>query len=121
MSDKRTDYRLMFPSRFVCSADLCGEDRNVTIEKVVVESLQMTGGRAEEKPVCYFAGAKKALVLNKTNAKTIAKIHGTLTDEWAGKHITLYPTTTKFGRDTVDCVRVRDKAPTKPATKEATK
>lgn len=108
MSDPKTDYRLMFPSRFICSADLMGKDRTVTIDRVAVEELQMVGGKTEAKPVCYFAGAKKALVLNKTNAKTIAKLHGTQTDEWAGKSITLFPTTTKFGRETVDCIRVRE-------------
>jgi phosphopantetheine adenylyltransferase len=78
----------------------------VNLEDLNAE-LQMAGGNKEVKPVLYFANAKKKLVLNKTNAKAIAKLHGSAAEGWAGKQVVLYPTTTRCGRDVVDCVRVR--------------
>lgn len=114
MSDPRTDYRLMFPSDYIAAPDLMGRDAPVVIESVKVENLKMAGGKSEDKPVVRFVGKKKALVLNKTNARTIAKLHGNQTDEWVGKGVTLYPTTTTFGRETVDCLRIRPTAPNIP-------
>jgi hypothetical protein len=104
------DYRLLFPNDYIAAHDLRGKDVTKTIKSVTVEKLRMTGGRVEKKPVVQFSDTPKKLVLNKTNAKVVAAHHGTDTDKWAGKKVTLYPTTTLFGKDTVDCVRVREKA-----------
>lgn len=51
--------------------------------------------------------ASKRLVLNKTNSKVIASMHGAQAKGWKGKSITLYTTTTKLKGDTVDCIRVK--------------
>jgi hypothetical protein len=98
---------LLYPSDYVAAADLKGKDVTVTIDRVEKNELQMAGGKKEIKPVLYFTNAKKKLVLNKTNAKAIARLHGSVAENWAGKQIVLYATTTKCGRDVVDCVRVR--------------
>jgi hypothetical protein len=50
-------------------------------------------------------------VLNRTNAKRIAKLYGPDTDKWLGKPITLYPSECDFGDETVPCLRVRPEAP----------
>lgn len=91
---------------------------SLTIAGVQVEQLRTTGGN-EEKAVVTFQELEKRgkgkphkFVLNKTNAQTIAKVLGSPeTDDWRGKRITLYPTTCQAFGETVDCVRVRDKAP----------
>jgi len=101
--------RLMFPTDYVTAADLNGQDKTVTIASLSQEELTMQGGIKETAWIVTFAEAKKKLVLNKTNAKTIAKLHGDESDDWIGKQITLYPTTCKYGRDTVDCIRIRGK------------
>lgn len=85
-----------------------GKDHTVVIESVLPKvELVMQGGIKETKPVLAFAGRKKKLVLNKTNATAIASLHGDDTGGWIGKPVTLYPTKTKCGRETVDCVRIR--------------
>lgn len=104
------DFRLLFPNDYIGSADLRGKDVTKTIKAVIVEKLRMTGGKSEKKPVVLFSDTPKKLVLNKTNAKLIAGQHGNDTEQWIGKKITLYPTTTQFGLATVDCVRVREKS-----------
>ena len=99
---------LMFPSDFVKAADLGGKDVTKTIKSVTIDELTMRGGRKEKKPVIRFSDAEKKLVLNKTNATVIAKMYGNETDNWVGKQITMYPTTTTFGADTTDCIRIRE-------------
>lgn len=115
--------RLLFPSRYLCAADLHDKDVHLTIAELKVEDLQVKGGDSERKPVLYFEETRakaekqgnpkkeKRLVLNKTNALQIAALHGTETDEWVGKRITLYATMCQAFGDTVDCIRVKDTVP----------
>jgi hypothetical protein len=51
------------------------------------------------------------LLLNKTNAKTIAQMYTKKPANWVGKLITLYPTTTEVGGETQDCIRIRNQPP----------
>ncbi len=102
----------MMDRDYIYAFDLQGKDVTVTIEKVTGGELTGQGGRKAKKPLAFFRGKQKPLALNSTNCKTIAALYGNDTTEWAGKAITLYPTTTTMGGDTVDCIRVR---PEKPA------
>jgi len=97
---------LMFPSKYLRAVDLDGE-RLVTIADVVMDELVMRGGRREEKPVIHLKGDDKMLVLNKTNAETIAGLYGGESDEWRGKELVLFPTDVTFGRERVLAIRVR--------------
>jgi len=51
------------------------------------------------------------VVLNKTNAKIIASLHGNETDDWPGKKIILYATEVDFRGEIVDAIRVRKRIP----------
>jgi len=104
---KGTDYRLLFERDFIAAVDLQDQDVTVTIESIKVEEITGEGGRKDRCPVLRMRGKKKALVLNVTNARKIAAMYGNHVEGWAGKKITLYPTTCQFGRNTVDCIRVR--------------
>lgn len=100
-------YKLMYPSEYLAAADLHGKEQKVTILRVEIEDLVGSDGKKQSKPVVWFEKAKKRMVMCKTNAKAIAKLHGTDTDNWTGKAITVYPTTCiAFGQE-VECVRVR--------------
>lgn len=105
------DYRTMFDSDYLFAFHLQG--REVTLKIARVESGLVKGekGKKDRKPVVYFAGKEKGLALNKTNGKTIAGLYGNDTAQWIGKLVTLYPTTTEFGRETVDCIRIRPGVP----------
>lgn len=116
------DARLLFPNKFISAADLRGKDVSLTISKVVLDELRTDQG-SEKKPVIFFqemearhhAGKSpnnKRLVMNKTNMKIIGKaLKSYETKEWEGQRITLYPTQCLAFGQTVDCVRVREKAP----------
>lgn len=107
-----TDYRSMFDKDAIGAWDLNGKDATVTIESVKPGTVGgHSGKKAAKKPIIRFKGKRKHLVCNVTNAATIASLYGNHVEKWVGQRITLYPTTTTFGRDTVDCVRIR---PVKP-------
>jgi hypothetical protein len=115
-------YAKMFDSEYIGAWDLTDDDDkpkdiHVTIDKVEKRVLKSRRGE-ESKPVLWFRGAKKAMVCNKTNARTIANMHGNDVADWAGKRITLYSTTTQTADGEVPCIRVR---PTPPAPPKATK
>ena len=94
-----------FPSQFLRACDLKGATTTVTIEKVLYE---LVGRERETKPVVYFVGKTKGVVLNKTNARKITELAGSgITEEWTGVAIALYPTETEFSGEMVDCIRVK--------------
>ncbi len=103
-----------FPSRYLCCDDLQGNAVEAVIATVTIESI----GDDVVKPVIHFIGAKKGLVLNKTNALAIAATYGNETDDWLQRPIVLFPTTTPFRGIDVACIRVRVN-PQPPQTKAA--
>ena len=89
-----------------------GKDIVVKVKDVKIEMIQDPKGGSEEKPVMYFEGNIKPLILNTTNMKTIEKVTGTpYLDEWAGKKLQLcVAPVSAFGSMTTG-VRVREFAP----------
>jgi hypothetical protein len=70
--------------------------------------FEPVGQKREMKPVLYFTGKDKGMVLNKTNAKNIANLIGSFeTDEWIGFRIRLYATNVEFQGETVESIRVK--------------
>ncbi len=97
----------IFPSKYLSAADLQNKEVIVTIERVEFDQFDNDGGKAT-KPVAYFHGSQKAMVLNKTNAATIGDIAGQDdTDNWPGARICLYPTMVPFGNKMTEAIRVK--------------
>jgi hypothetical protein len=97
----------VFPSKFLKGGDL-SKPITLTIERTPLEPLKSSDGKEQIKTVLYFVGAKKGLVLNKTNWCAIADITGDDdSDNWPGHKIELYPTKTQMGPKMVDAIRVR--------------
>jgi hypothetical protein len=67
----------------------------------------MRGGVKKLKVVIVFGDSDKKLVCNRTNADLIAAELGPHVSKWIGQKITMWPTTTTFGRETVECVRIK--------------
>jgi hypothetical protein len=91
-----------FPSTYLKAADLQGRPVSVHMDRVTMEDLG-----SEEKPVLYFHGAQKGLVLNKTNANTIASVYGDDTTAWTGQPITLVESMVDYQGRSVAAIRVR--------------
>jgi hypothetical protein len=104
------DYRTMYDREHIGAWDLQGRDVVVTISKVEAKELVSNRGK-NKRPIVHFEGREKSFVCNKTNGKTISVMYGNKTEDWAGKKITLYPSTTSAGGETVDCIRVRPAPP----------
>jgi hypothetical protein len=51
--------------------------------------------------------SQKPLILNATNSKSIQKLYGPYIEDWAGKSITLYASTTQLAGESVECLRIR--------------
>ena len=68
-----------------CTAEVVGEDR---------------------KLVLAFSNNDMPLVLNKTNASTLAELYGPETGAWEGKAIKLVPAETLYQGKMVKCIRI---------------
>jgi len=94
-----------FPSQYLKASDLGTSTVTVTVAHVAIEPV---GQDKQQKPVVYFEGKKKGMVLNRINSKKIAELAGTTeTDDWSGVRVALFATTTEFAGDTVECLRVK--------------
>lgn len=91
-----------FPSNFLKADDLQGREAKVTMARVNMEDI---GG--DHKPVLYFQGKEKGMVLNKTNSTNIASAYGPETDGWTGKEVILYSAWVDFQGKSVKAIRIR--------------
>jgi hypothetical protein len=108
-------YAKMFDNQYVGAWDLTDDedrpvDKTVTIEKVEKQKIKSQRGE-ETKPVLYFAGTPKGMIVNKTNARTIAGMYGNNVNDWIGKRVTLYQAMTSTPDGEKPCIRVRPVAP----------
>lgn len=99
-----------FPSKWLKSGDVEDGDLTFTIDRVVMEDIGQ-GDNQETKPVIYFRETDKGMVLNKTNADTISRLHTPETDNWIGKQISIFATEVDFAGKQTLALRVRMKAP----------
>lgn len=101
----------LFPSKYLKAADVAESDLDVTIKSIGRETMKnKETGEDENKPILFFEETKKGIVLNKTNAKQIIKLHGEK-ENWIGKKITLFSTEVDAFGETTEAIRVRSKAP----------
>jgi len=82
----------VFPSKYLRGSDLAGHAVTVTIDHVVLEQFYDQEIKGEvKKPVLYFEGKQKGLILGKSLAFAIAEVlHSKNTDDWKAKEIVLY-------------------------------
>ena len=87
------------------------EDLVVEITEVKTESVMNADGRNEECLVAHLKD-QKPLIVNKTNAKAIAKVAGSnYIEDWKGKQIALYISNVKAFGELVEAIRVRTVPP----------
>ena len=107
MSNEKTHWKLLTNPDYIGAYWLPeGQDVTVTIDYVVREQITGSGGKKEECTVAHLRDAKP-FILNATNSKSIAKLYGNFIEDWAGKPITLFASTTKMAGETVECLRIR--------------
>lgn len=112
MKEEKTHWkRLINPDYLGVYSLPDGKDMIVKIISVSREMVTSTNGKKEECTVAKIEG-QKPLILNRTNCKTIARMYESpYIEDWAGKTIQLYGTTTKMAGDVVECLRIRPVSP----------
>ena len=107
--DKEIDMNIFSAEMFeyLCAEMLPGDGRPVTLTiKATIEET-VAGPRGEQtKVIVHFVERPKKLILNKTNARTLARALGNETDEWHGARVTLGVESVKVGRNIVPSIRV---------------
>lgn len=113
MSETKTHWKKLTNPNYIGSHDFQpGQELTVTIEKVSNEVVKCFDGKSVKEESCIIAhikGAKKPLILNKTNCKIISKNLGSeYIEEWAGKSITLYVAKVRAFGENVDAIRIKN-------------
>lgn len=86
-----------------------GQELTITIESVGNEMVKNMDGKDESCIVARIKGAKKPLILNKTNCKLISKVLGTpYIEQWGGGKVILYVAKVKAFGEVVDAIRVKN-------------
>lgn len=108
-----------FPSKYLKAQDIpAAQMIPVIIDRIEIDNVG-TEEKPEHKPVMFFKGKQKGLVLNKTNAEAISVVYGDETDSWIGRSISLFAATTSFQGKTMPCLRVAVAKATPPAQRQA--
>lgn len=98
-------------SKWLKAGDLKKDGRPIKAEVIIDRPEVVEFKDGTKKIGLFFSGKEKGLVLNKTNAQLIAEQHGSNMSEWRGKRIKIYATTTDFGGERVECIRVEQFVP----------
>lgn len=88
-----------------------GQELTVTIETISNEVVKCFDGKSIKEETCIVArlkGAKKPLILNKTNCKIISRnLDTSYIEEWSGKQIILYVAKVKAFGEFVEAIRIK--------------
>ena len=90
-----------FPSKYLRCADLQGRTIRAVVANVVTEQM----GK-DMKPVIYFSGKQKGLVINKTKAMLLADAWGPETPNWLGREVSLRPDKALFEGKVTDAIAI---------------
>jgi hypothetical protein len=108
------DMRTVTPSQWFTANDFDAVGTEVTIGNVM---MQQVG--AQFKPVIYFNGQDKGLVLNPTNNNLLMSMLGWESKEWTGKKIVLFAFTAMFQGQPQQRIGVRSADGKAPQAKPA--
>lgn len=98
---------LMFPSDYIKAAEFKGREVTLTITKVTHDEVMTSKGKMP-KYILHFQETEKMFILNKTNAKAIAKaLNEPKAINWPGHTVTLKPTECEAFGEIVECIRVK--------------
>lgn len=89
-----------------------GKDVILTIRETKKEQVIGQNGKKEECFVCYFEESDKPMILNRTNCKTIEKIHRSpYIEDWPGLRVQIGIDKVNAFGETVDALRIRNIKP----------
>jgi len=105
-----THWKKLTNPTYIGAHDLTpGQELKITLESVSNEMVSGPDGKQEQCVVAKIKGAKKPMILNKTNMKIIAKLlESNYVEDWAGKSIIIYAAKVKAFGELVEALRVKN-------------
>lgn len=109
-TEKVTHWKKLTNPNYIGAHDFQpNQELTVTIESILQEPVKNMDGKEEMCIVAKISGAKKPLILNKTNCKIISKVANTpYIEKWTGVKIILYVAKVKAFGEVVDAIRVKN-------------
>lgn len=116
MENKVTHWKKLTNPNYIGAHDLQpGQELKVTIEAVTSEMIKSFDGKEVKEGECIvarFKGAKKPMIMNKTNCKIISRIYDSpYIEHWAGKEIILYVAKVRAFGEHTEALRVKNVKP----------
>ena len=109
---RNTHWKNLFHYEYIGSHNLQeGEEIVCTIKEVKMEEITGDKGKKDNKPVIYFVEDRPKMILNKTNAGVIEKIHSPYIEEWPCKKIQLFATQVAAFGEMKNAIRIRGFVP----------
>lgn len=107
---KITHWKKLTNPNYIGAHDLLpNQEVTVTFESIGIEKVKNSDGKDEDCVVAKLKGAKKPMVLNKTNMKIITKVLETpYIEQWIGKSVIIYAAKVRAFGDTIDALRVKN-------------
>jgi hypothetical protein len=106
----------LFPSPYLTAHDVAHKP-TVTIKSFSKKSMKNKQGEEEVKPIIFFNEFEKGMVLNKTNANTIAGLYGSTLENWIGERVMLHSVMVEAFGESQEAIRVMN---SKPSADKAT-
>ena len=100
----------LFPSPYLTAHDVAHKP-TVTIKSFSKKTMKNKQGEEEVKPVIFFNEFEKGMVLNKTNANTIAGLYGPTLEEWIGERVVLHSVMVEAFGESTEAIRVMNSKP----------
>lgn len=109
-TNKVTHWKKLTNPNYIGAHDLQpGQEVVITLRSIANEMVKGPDGKEEQCVVAQIDGAKKPMILNKTNLKIIAKVLDTpYVEEWSGCKVKIYVAKVKAFGEMVDALRVKN-------------
>ena len=109
-----THWKKLSNQNYIGAHDLQpGQELTVTIESVANEVVKCFDGKTVKEETCIVAkikGAKKPMILNKTNCKILSKnLDSPYIEEWIGKTMTIYAAKVRAFGESTEALRIKAK------------
>lgn len=106
----KTHWKKMVNTNYIGAHDLSpGQELTITIDSISHELVKNQDGKDEQCVVMRIKGAKKPMILNKTNMKIITKLLNTpYVEEWVGSKVILYAAKVRAFGEQIEALRIKN-------------
>lgn len=131
METMKTHWKVLVDTNYLGAYSFNEQVNEIVVTIKDVTAQEIFNPKENKKEVCRVMTFEeeevdgidvKPFIINKTNCERIEKLYGTgYIEDWIGKRIILFKTTTKVAGDNIDCIRVKLEVPAfkaKPAAQQ---